>query len=405
MATKKSSKKYPTKKSKPSPRRKAMRTQSIKKRIVVTCFAVVAIAICIALFFVLHRRPAVENARIIHETKFGGVYVTVPIDDFNELGFNYGDSVDVAFSNGYELDDLPYYNGYYVDIDEPLLIAYPGYDYIKVAINYGDDLWSVANLTTDDTASIKLNQPAKYLDNQIARDIHYSDIQGDTADEVFVNFRKVTVGNIKDGVLYRSASPVDNSHNRAPVVDRLIQNAGVKFIVNLSDSAEDLVEHINKSDFNSPYFLSLYHDDKVIPLDMTAQFKEQHFKEQLIKGLTAMSQHEGPYLVHCVEGKDRTGYVMMLIEALLGASYNEIIDDYMVTYDNYYNISLRTDPSRYQIIKDKNIDLMLHYIIGDETGNEDLTAITDYSNFARNYLLSIGMPEATIDQLIQNLSN
>jgi hypothetical protein len=77
----------------------------------------------------------------------------------------------------------------------------------------------------------------------------------------------------------------------------------------------------------------------------------------------------------------------------------------MATYDNYYNISLRTDPSRHQIIKDKNIDLMLHYIICDETGNEDLTAITDYSNYARNYLLSIGMPESTIDQLIQNLSN
>lgn len=137
---------------------------------------------------------------------------------------------------------------------------------------------------------------------------------------------------------------------------------------------------------------------------MTAQFKEAKFKEQLINGLTAMSQHDGPYLVHCVEGKDRTGYVMMVIEALLGASYEEIIEDYMLTYDNYYNISPETDPARYDTIKDKNIDLMLHYIIGDEAGNENLTEISDYSTYAKNYLLSIGMTESAIDQLIHNLS-
>ena len=33
------------------------------------------------------------------------------IDDFNNYGFKFGDSVDVKFSNGYELLDLPYYNG------------------------------------------------------------------------------------------------------------------------------------------------------------------------------------------------------------------------------------------------------------------------------------------------------
>ena len=39
----------------------------------------------------------------------------ISIDDFNKLGFEYGDSVNVSFTNGYELTDIPYYNGYYVD--------------------------------------------------------------------------------------------------------------------------------------------------------------------------------------------------------------------------------------------------------------------------------------------------
>ena len=345
-----------------------------------------------------------ESYSVIHETKFGGVYIKITIDDFNKLGFKYGDSVNVKFSNGYELLDLPYYNGYYVDIDESLLIAYPGYDYIKVAVNYGADLWLTANLNENDTATITLNESGKYLKIQNARDIHYTDTQGNIPDEVFGNFRNVIVGNIKDNILYRSASPSDNSYNRSPVVDRLIKEVGVNYIINLSDSEDDLKEEINKDDFNSPYFLSLYNNNRVLALSMNMQFKEQSFKDSLVKALTTMANNEGPYLIHCVEGKDRTGYVLMVIESLMGASYKEMVDDYMVTYKNYYNITKDSDIERYETIKEKNIDLMLHYIIGDENKTKDLTKINNYSSYAKEYLLMVGMSEDNINKLINKLS-
>ena len=66
------------------------------------------------------RKPQIINYEIEHEQEFGGVYIRITIDDFNRLGFEYGDSVNVKFSNGYELNDIPYYNGYYVDAGEPL---------------------------------------------------------------------------------------------------------------------------------------------------------------------------------------------------------------------------------------------------------------------------------------------
>ena len=137
---------------------------------------------------------------------------------------------------------------------------------------------------------------------------------------------------------------------------------------------------------------------------MSAQFKDEGFKKSLAKGLRAMSENSGPYLVHCVEGKDRTGYVMMVLEALLGASYDEIVDDYMITYDNYYGITKSDVLDRYATIKEKNIDLMLHYMIGDEESSQDLARITDYSAYAKSYLLSIGMNENSINRLVQNLS-
>ena len=99
---------------------------------------------------------ALTGCEIIHEPEFGGVYIKNTIDEFNALGYEYGDSVDVEFSNGYKLTGIPYYNGYYTQNGEPLLIAYPGYDFIKAAVNNGDDLWNVAGLEEDMTASVSL---------------------------------------------------------------------------------------------------------------------------------------------------------------------------------------------------------------------------------------------------------
>ena len=130
------------------------------------------------------------------------------IEEFNALGFAYGDSVDISFSNGYTLEDQPYYNGYYTESGESLLVAYPGYDYIKACINNGSDLWEVAGLAPDDSATITLNERGKYLDIQTARNIHYTDERSDyDSNEAFANFRSVKAGSIAANTPYRSASP------------------------------------------------------------------------------------------------------------------------------------------------------------------------------------------------------
>ena len=361
------------------------------------------IPIIIALIIIFGRSSnRVNDCKIIHETKFGGVYIKISIDDFNKLGYSFGDSVNIKFSNGYKLYDIPYYNGYYVDIDEPLLIGYPGYDYIKVAINYGDDLWESASLRENDTATIWLNAKAKYLKIQEASDIHYPETQGDIPDIKFTNFRNVSVGNIKENILYRGASPIDNSHNRAAVVDKLIKEAKINYDIDLSDTSDNIIEHLNKDNFNSPYFKSLYDTNRVIALGMNMRFKEKSFEEGLVKALTAMANNDGPYYIHCVEGKDRTGYVLMVIESLLDASYEEMIDDYMMTYENYYDITKETDKEKYETILEKNIDLMFHYV-NDDDKKYLLRSSSNYSKYARDYLLHIGMQDEDINKLIKKL--
>ena len=354
------------------------------------------------------KKPQLLNCPTNHEMEFGGVYIETTIDDFNKLGFKYGDAIKIEFSNGYVLEDLPYYNGYYVDAGQLLLVGYPGYDYIKATANYGDDLWITAGIKEDTTASIYLVEEGKYLDNQKARDIHYTDYRKDyPSDEVFANFRNVVVGNIKPGVFYRSASPCDNQHNRAPYVDKLCAEAGINFIMNLADNDAKIQKYINAEDFDSPHFLELYNNGQVELLAMSMNFNDDDFKQKIVEGLnavarvalgfTAASNSNGPYLVHCTEGKDRTGFICMLIEALCGASYQELVDDYMLTYDNYYKINLQKDPEKYHLILEKNLVPMIKALVNDDS--VDITT-ADLSVYVRNYLIRIGMSETAIDRLI-----
>ena len=300
---------------------------------------------------------------------------------------------------------------------EPLLVGYPGYDYIKVTINYGDDLWDDFNLQLSgqsdrpslwkeakvehhNKATITLREKGKYLDVQNASDIHYYDEREKyDSDEMFANFRPMNVGDLKENIIFRSASPCDNQHNRATYVDALIEKAGVNMILDLADNDVKIERYINAEDFSCPYFLSLYENDKVCAIALNMNYLSDDFGYKIVQGFKAMLETEGPYLIHCTEGKDRTGFVAMLIEALCGADYDEIIDDYMLTYDNYYRISEEKDKEKYDTILNRNILAMLRFIEGEDCDLEK----DDLSVGARNYLLKYGMTEEEIDRFISVL--
>ena len=356
--------------------------------------------------------PSIADYPIEHEMEYGGVYIKIAIDDFNALGFSFGDSIDLTFDNGKKLEDIPYYNGYYVDAGEPLLIGYPGYEYIKATINYGQDLWDEfslkvpanveglwkkAVLEEHNTATITLHEKGKYLPIQEASDIHYFDERERyDSDAMFANFRSMNLGKLKRDVIYRSASPCDNQHNRAPYVDALIREAGVNTILDLADNEVKIEKYIARDDFASPYFLSLYDSDQVIPIALNMNYLSDDFGMKIVQGFNLMAEKEGPYLIHCTEGKDRTGFVAMLIEALAKASYEEIEADYMKTYANYYRIDKSNDKEKYQIILERNLDGMIAFMVND-AGIDFKNC--DLSIYAENYLQRCGMSEEQIQAL------
>ena len=112
--------------------------------------------------------------------------------------------------------------------------------------------------------------------------------------------------------------------------------------------------------------------------------------------------HEGPYYIHCVEEKDRTGFVCLLLEALSGASYEGLENDYMITYHNYFGITKKKTPAKYAAFPDLILGDMFRFLAGKE--NKGALESVDYGKAARNYLKYGGMSDSEIDVLVQLLT-
>ena len=352
--------------------------------------------------------PILNNYSIHRDDEFGGAYIDISIADFNALGFKFGDSLDLSFSNNVKYEDIGYYSGYYVPAGQELVVGYPGYDYVKFCINYGDDVYTMNNFNKDTKVTITVHEGQKYKDIEETLSISYSD-DPTTYDSIeqFANFREMKVGNLKESILYRGASPIDNRRNRAASVDALLEQHNIQFDIDLADKttvggfmATDNVKVLGGNFVIGDYFQSLLDNDKVILLGMAAAYKNADFASKMKTMFEAILNNDGPYYIHCLEGKDRTGFVCMVIEALCGASYEEIVDDYFVTYSNYYGIEKGS--KKYETIKSLHIDEMIRYVFGFEKSTNLLTA--NYRSQVNGYLLEIGLSQTQIDSIQTKLS-
>lgn len=358
--------------------------------------------IALILFSCSGKNIKLEKASISKDEKFNSATVNFSPEEFNTLGFSLGDSCNVLFSNGYKLNDVPYYNGFYVKNAKPVIVSYPGNDYLIVTLN-NVGIWDEAELTSTDYVSIYLKEKGKYLATQEALGQSYSFLREDyTSDEEFANFRSLKGGNLKDNLIYRGASPVDNSRNRAKITDNLLKKNTISSIIDLADSTDDINKYFAEANFDSVYTKSLYEEGKMILLSMSSSYSLKPYKEAVAKGFKHMLNTDGPYYIHCMEGKDRTGFVSTLLEALLGATYDEMRDDYMLTYQNYYKISKEKTPDKYKAVVELYFDSFLETL--SSISDSDTLKELNYVNYAKNYLLDGGMTEAEINELIKKVS-
>jgi protein tyrosine/serine phosphatase len=138
------------------------------------------------------------------------------------------------------------------------------------------------------------------------------------------NFREIRMGLIGPGILYRASHPIEDDRGD-PVIAQLARQARIATILNLVDTTNE----IKRKAVLLPWYRHILNTGGVIALGMNFDGMSRQFCTRLRKGIQFMLNRPGPYLIHCFAGVDRTGFVAIVLEALMGAKLYEIIDDYL----------------------------------------------------------------------------
>jgi len=341
--------------------------------------------------------PTVRTT-VLDITLNGDALLALSPEELKNAGYELGDTVSVTVGSFRRV--MPFLNGYYVEPEEYLLLAYPNHKYVSVCLNYGD-ISEAAGTAKGDPVTISLQEKAGARELQEANNLVYTDDISDYGGDevVFANFRAVRAGKIQPGRLFRSASPVRNRHGRSAYADRLIREAGIKTVMNLADKPEEVASTIESDDYASPYYAQLFAEGRVTALSLPVNYRSPSFGNGIVRGLTFLSEGDTPLLVHCEEGKDRAGFTAMVLEMLGGASLDEIVQDYMISYRNYYDIQKGTE--KYDLVIRNNLDGMIRHVCGLEK-DVPLESV-DLKAGVIMYLKNNGMTDETVNRLIRKL--
>ena len=312
--------------------------------------------------------------------KYGNLELDLKGSDFLNAGFAYGDVVTVTL-NGEEYE-MPVGSNY-SDVDNGAMLCRvvikeeTSEDATLLAINMGD-LATTAGIAVKNSieadpgfewiynegveqpvkVTIEMKEPGGYYEEYLIHQLTRSEEREnypDLSDEEFANFRMIATSGIRSGVLYRSSSPINPEIGRSALADAAAAEAGIKTIVNLADNDETMRGYEGFAE-------SYYAKQNVIGLNLGVDFTAADFKAGLAKALRFIAENDGPYLIHCNEGKDRAGFFSAIVEALMGAPADEIVADYMTTFHNYYGVEEGTE--QYDAVVNSNISKSLQTAFG-----------------------------------------
>ena len=118
----------------------------------------------------------------------------------------------------------------------------------------------------------------------------------------------------------------------------LASKARIATVINLSDTMSALISKV----FFAPWYNRLFQSSRVIALGMDFSHTSPGFRRKLKEGLQFIIKTEGPWLIHCHAGIDRTGFVSMVLETFMGATLDEIINDYLLSFNSIFESSIHS---------------------------------------------------------------
>lgn len=358
----------------------------------------------------------IEESRI---TVYGNVGLSMRTREFfKETGFEYGDAIRVRFLDKDMV--VPIVSSYtLVDIGETGLIAEdknpdePS-EYIELFINlldfaktYGiadkvlheDGSWECVPLEgVEFPIDVTLTLEKKGAYPEFAGPPLV--IRGDREsynhldDYGFANIRMIKTTGFGN-CFYRGSSPLDDMFKRNKYADDILDDIGVDIAINLANTKRTASEFEGYAD--TYYYKNL----DVVYIGIGIDYSQNSFRDGLRDAFKYIADNRGVYYIHCQLGKDRTGIVCAILESLMGASVHEVVEDYMQTYLNYYDIE--KDSPQYNNIAESNICVAMKNLYNLDT---DFMLISDERLHEETveFLKEIGLTDNDIANLKANLA-
>ncbi|PWI06185.1 protein-tyrosine-phosphatase [Streptomyces sp. NWU339] len=116
--------------------------------------------------------------------------------------------------------------------------------------------------------------------------------------------------------------------------------------------------------------------------------------------LSSIANQEGPQLFHCSEGKDRTGWVTMLLQRLVGVAEEDVAADFLLTNDLMRGSNASLEIAR-QFFGDRPDDFFVPGMIADMAYLEAGTARmeTDYGDVEGYLRRGLGLSDEQVERL------
>ncbi|MCQ2792377.1 MAG: tyrosine-protein phosphatase [Bacilli bacterium] len=348
------------------------------------------------------------KVKSVSNPTFGNVDFEVSSNDFVKAGFDYDDLIDVTIKDyDGQGHDATFHTAFVKSFNEtgyfaPCLCNYEGtkeYFELNFAI---DPLKNISSTFIGKDVEFRVTKKAGYKKKRelvnVSKKLTYEELGGDNSS--FANFRDVAISGavyrtIIPQKLYRGSSPFnfnDNPDDRNKFADDLMKFYDIENEISLSCSLEDIndkyMKYLDDTSLTYEKWTKSYeYNEASKKIEPIGEPKNRVFcsvnlgtdffnieKEgvdgcavrDVLQYMVERINNGGEnfkFYIHCNEGKDRTAFLIMLLEALAGVPLKDIVLDYMMTFKNYYNVSVVNNKEKYDTLAELGIYRYLYSIL------------------------------------------
>lgn len=367
------------------------------KRLFVLVFAALFLAGC--------RTPALRTALSGPDRidPHGGLYFDATPADLETAGIRAGDLVRIRLGTnaGTEAAVVPTFRC--VSVGSPALVSNPESGRpLQLTIAYGCAAldYGLAERDPETRAWVPAKDIGFPLETEIVRtraggarahlalaSLRRTNARQDyptLTDAEFANARAMDVPGIASGAILRSSSPADPSLGRNAAADAAARAAHARAVFDMADTDAAFRAF---PDVSSTYVASLPAFRRPLGVDPAAD----EFARDLADGFRFLLAYDTPWLLHCKEGQDRTGFACALLEILAGAPMESVENDYLESFRLYYGVGPGHEAR-------EPLRTNLHTILARAFRGEAPSPAA-----ARAYLLRGGLTAAEVDALAAKL--